>query len=502
MDVRAVVGDIATQEVDAVVVNLFQGVQLPGGATGAVDRALDGAISGLIADGEIKGKKGELTLIHTLGKIAPKRVLVVGLGKQESFNLETLGNLAAEAARYLRGVGVKRAASIVHGAGVGGLGAGAAAQAMTEGTLLGLYTFKKLKSGSDDGGGLEELLLVEQESDKLAAVESGVRVGAILAEAASLARTLGNEPANRLTPTRLAEIAGDVARDADLEITVFDEDQCREMGMNAYLGVARGSNEPPKFIVLNYKGDPDNPENNLGIVGKGITFDSGGISLKPAANMGAMKGDMSGGSSAISSMLAIGKLKPRINVTAIVAATENMPSGTATKPGDILTAMNGKTIEVDNTDAEGRVTLADAITYAKQLGLTRLIDIATLTGAVRTALGDLRLGLFTNNQQWADQVLRASESAGERMWQLPMDEEYKELNHSDWADVKNSGGPSAGSITAAHFIGVFAEDTPWVHLDIAGVARLPKNRGLYVTGHTGIPVRSLVRLTLDLAMAR
>ena len=502
MDVRAVVGDIATQEVDAIVVNLFQGVESPGGATGAVDKALDGAISGLIADGEIKGKKGELTLIHTLGKIAPKRVLVVGLGKQDSLNLETVGDVAAEAARYLRGKGVKRAASIVHGAGVGRLGAGAAAQAMAEGTLLGLYTFKQLKSTASDDGGLEELLIVESESDKLPAVEAGVRVGSILAEAASLARTLSNEPANRMTPTRLAEIAGDVARDADLEITVFDEDQCREMGMNAYLGVARGSNEPPKFIVLNYKGDPDNPENNLGIVGKGITFDSGGISLKPAANMGAMKGDMSGGSSAISSMLAIGKLKPRINVTAIVAATENMPSGTATKPGDILTAMNGKTIEVDNTDAEGRVTLADAITYAKQLGLTRLIDIATLTGAIRTALGDLRVGLFANNQQWADQVLRASESAGERMWQLPMDEEYKELNHSDWADVKNSGGPSAGSITAAHFIGVFAEDTPWVHLDIAGVARLTKNRGLYVTGHTGIPVRSLVRLALDLSMAR
>ena len=502
MEVRAVVGDIATQEVDAIVVNLFQGVESPGGGTGAVDKALDGAISGLIADGEIKGKKGELTLIHTLGKIAPKRVLVVGLGKQDGLNLEVVGDVAAETARYLRGKGVKRAASIVHGAGTGGLSAGAAAQAMTEGTLLGLYTFKQLKSTASDDGGLEELLLVDNESDKLPALESGVRVGSILAEATSLARTLGNEPANRMTPTRLAEVAGDVARDADLDITVFDEDQCRELGMNAYLGVARGSNEPPKFIVLSYKGDPDNPENNLGIVGKGITFDSGGISLKPAANMGAMKGDMSGGSSAISSMLAIGKLKPRINVTAIVAATENMPSGTATKPGDILTAMNGKTIEVDNTDAEGRVTLADAITYAKQLGLTRLIDIATLTGAIRTALGDLRLGVFTNNQQWADQVLRASEAAGERMWQLPMDEEYKELNHSDWADVKNSGGPSAGSITAAHFIGVFAEDTPWVHLDIAGVARLPKNRGLYVTGHTGIPVRSLVRLALDLAMAR
>ena len=500
MDVRAVVGDIATQEVDAVVVNLFQGVQSPGGGTGAVDKALDGAISGLIADGEIKGKKGELTLIHTLGKISPKRVLVVGLGKQGSLTLEAVGDVAAESARYLRKIGVKRAASIVHGAGTGGLDAGAAAQAMTEGALLGLYTFKQLKSSSsDDEGGPQELLLVEQESDKLPALEEGVRVGSILAEAASLARTLGNEPANRMTPTRLAEIAGDVARDADLEITVFDEDQCREMGMNAYLGVARGSNEPPKFIVLSYKGDPDNPENNLGIVGKGITFDSGGISLKPAAGMGAMKGDMSGASSAIGSMLAIGRLKPRINVTAIVAATENMPSGTATKPGDILRAMNGKTIEVDNTDAEGRVTLADAITYAKQIGLVRLVDIATLTGAIRTALGDLRLGLFTNNQDWADQVLRASEAAGERMWQLPMDEEYKELNHSDWADVKNTGGPSAGSITAAHFIGVFAEDTPWVHLDIAGVARLPKNRGLYVTGHTGIPVRSLVRLALDLA---
>ena len=214
MDVRAVVGDIATQEVDAVVVNLFQGVQSPGGGAGAVDKALDGAISGLIADGEIKGKKGELTLIHTLGKIAPKRVLVVGLGKQDSLNRETVGNAAAESARYLRKIGVKRAASIVHGAGTGGMDAGAAAQATTEGALLGLYTFKQLKSSSsDDEGGLQELLLVEQEADKLPALEEGVRVGSILAEAASLARTLGNEPANRLTPTRMAEIAGDVARD-------------------------------------------------------------------------------------------------------------------------------------------------------------------------------------------------------------------------------------------------------------------------------------------------
>ena len=204
MDVRAVVGDIATQEVDAVVVNLFQGVQSPGGGTGAVDKALDGAISGLIADGEIKGKKGELTLIHSLGKITPKRVLVVGLGKQSSLNLETVANVAAESARYLRKIGVKRAASIVHGAGTGGLDAGAAAQAMTEGALLGLYTFKQLKSSSsDDEAGPQELLLVEQESDKLSALEEGVRVGSILAEAASLARTLGNEPANRLTPTRL-----------------------------------------------------------------------------------------------------------------------------------------------------------------------------------------------------------------------------------------------------------------------------------------------------------
>ena len=500
MEIRAMAGDITGLDVDAAVVNLFEGVQSPGGATGAMDRALDGALSGLIADGELQGKTGRITLVHTLGKIPPRRVLVVGLGKQDNFTLDTVRRVSAETCRYLRRLAVGRVASITHGAGVGGLDPQAAAQAMTEGTLLGLYTFRQYKGkNEDDETKLQELLLVERESKKVSALQQGIDAGRVLAEAAALARDMVNTPANGMTPTRLAEIAGDVARGHGLDLTVLDRSQCEQLGMGAFLGVARGSVEPPKFIILTYSGDPDDPDNNLGLIGKGITFDSGGISLKPSSGMAAMKGDMTGGASVIAAMKAIAQLRPGINVTAIVAATENMPSGAATKPGDVLRAMNGKTIEVDNTDAEGRLTLADAICYARQQGLGRLVDIATLTGAVRTALGDVRMGVFSNNQELADRVLRAGEATGEKMWQFPMDEEYKEQYKSNVADIKNTGGSGAGAITAAHFIGEFAEGTPWVHLDIAGVFMSDKERGLLVKGATGMPVRSLVRLVQDLA---
>ncbi len=500
MEIRAISGDITALEVDAVVVNLFEGVKEPGGATGAVDRALDGAISALIADGELKGKTGASTLIHTLGKMRPKRVLVTGLGKRDKFTLDTVRRVSAESSRYLRGLGVKRAATIVHGAGIGGLEPRAAAQALAEGALLGLYRFQQYKGKPDaNGSKLEELLVVEREEDKVPALQEGVERGRILAEAAALARDMVNTPANGMTPTRLAETAGEVARAHDLKLTVLEESECAEQGMGAFLGVARGSNEPPKFIVLEYAGDEADPENNLGLIGKGITFDSGGISLKPASGMGNMKGDMTGGASVIAAIQAIAQLKPKINVTAIVAATENMPSGTATKPGDVLRAMNGKTIEVDNTDAEGRLTLADAICYARGRGVKRLVDIATLTGAVRTALGNVRIGVFANDQGLADRMLRAGDAAGEKMWQLPMDEEYKELYKSNVADIKNTGGSGAGAITAAHFVGEFADGTPWVHLDIAGVYMADRDNGVLVKGASGIPVRSLVRLTEDLA---
>jgi leucyl aminopeptidase len=501
MELRVTIGDITQLETDAIVVNLFEGVKHPGGATGAIDQALDGAITNLIEDGEITGKKGTTTLIHTLGKLPAKRVIVTGLGKSDAFTVNIAREVAAGTARQLRRLKVKGAATIVHGAGIGNLEAEVAAEALAEGTLLGLYTFKRHKTGAEaEPDKLIELLVIEQDPEKEPSVKRGITTGRVLAEATALARDMANEPANMMTPTKMAERAHEVAQEYGLEFKVLEKADCEAFGMGAYLGVSQGSNEPPKFIVCRYHGDPTNPENNLGLIGKSVTFDSGGISIKPSADMGKMKADMSGGASVIGAMKAIAQLKPKINVTMIAAAVENMPSGTATRPGDVLKSMSGKTIEVDNTDAEGRLTLGDAITYARQeLGLKRLVDIATLTGAIGIALGNVRAGVFSNNQALADQVIAAGDACGERMWQMPLDDDYKEQNKSSIADIKNTGGRGAGSITAAHFVGEFAGDTPWVHLDIAGVYMADKDQGVWVKGASGIPVRSLVKLAQNLA---
>ena len=499
MEIKVISGDITEQTVDAIVVNLFRGVTSPGGATGAVDRSLDGAITRLIQEGETKGKTGEMTLIHTLGKMAPFRVLVAGLGDQSDFGPDTVRRVAAEACRLLRGLGVERVATVSHGAGAGGMDAESSAQAVAEGSILGLYRFDKYKANDDDDGTIAELTIVEFDESKVDALRQGVTEGVLVAEATNLCRDMVNEPANYMTPTRMAEVALDVAQESGLEIEVLDRDRIAELGMGAFLGVAQGSNEAPKLIVLQYKGDPDDQSNSLGLLGKGISFDSGGISIKPAANMGAMKGDMAGGASVISAMKAIGRLKPKINVTAIVPATENMPGGKAQRPGDVVKAMSGKTIEIDNTDAEGRLVLADAVCYARSLGLARLVDVATLTGAMVIALGNVCTGVFGNDQDLIDRVLEAGNGSGERLWHMPTFEEYKEQFKSDVADIKNTGGREAGSATGAQIIGEFAEGASWVHLDIAGTARSSRGKGYNPKGPTGVPVRTLVRLVLDLA---
>lgn len=501
MDIRVVHGDITQQATDAIVVNLFEGVKHPGGATGAVDRAIGGLISTLIAEGECKGKKGEAALLHTFGRIPAKRVVVVGLGKQEEFTLDTVRQVSAETCRFLKGRGIRRAATIVHGAGIGGLSPKEAATALTEGALLGTYSFTALKSPEKDETALESLDIVEASAEKVPDLEAGVQVGKVLAEATALCRDLVNEPANRLTPAHLAEVAQSIAAQHSLHLEVLEREQCEALGMGAYLAVARGSHQPPKFIVLSYQGDPEHPERTLGLIGKGITFDSGGISLKPAERMEEMKGDMAGGAAALCALKAIAALRVPLNVTAIVPATENMPGGGATRPGDVVKAMNGKSIEIINTDAEGRMVLADAICYARQrLGLKRLVDLATLTGAIVVALGNLRAGLFTNDQPFADLLLKAGERSGERFWQMPMDPEYRDLIKSEVADIRNTGtGRGAGSITGAYFIREFVEDTPWVHLDIAGTFLSDKESGYYVKGGTGFGVRTLVHLALLLA---
>ena len=495
MEVKVIVGDITSAKADAIVVNLFEGVEHPGGATGAVDKALDGAITKLIEQGEIKGKLNEVSIIHSLGKVPARIVVVAGLGKQSDFTLDKLRALAAEFCRSLRRLNCRRIATIVHGAGIGGIDPESASQAITEGSLLGLYRFQKHITKAPENQDIEEFIIVERDAAKLAALEQSCKKGRIIAEAANLARDWINEPANYMTPSDMAKVAEKLAKAHRLGLIILDREQMEKEGMGSLLGVAQGSRQPPKLIVLNYKGDKTS-SNALCFVGKGITFDSGGISIKPSEGMAEMKGDMAGAAVVMAALDAIAQLKPKVNVAAIIPATENLPGGHALKPGDILKAINGKTIEVVNTDAEGRLILADALGYAVKQGFSPLVDVATLTGACHIALGDICSGVFGNSQELIDKVIEAGNEAGERLWQMPMHEEYKEQNKSDVADIKNSGGRWGGAITAAQFLAEFVGDTPWVHIDIAGTSFRDKERGYLGKGATGVTVRTLVNLAM------
>ena len=499
MEIKVIVGDIAQVEADAIVVNLFEGVEQPDGATAAVDEALDGAISYLISRGEIKGKFGEVNIVHTFGKLPAGMVAIAGLGKRQDFNVDKIRGVAGEFCRALRKLNCHKIATILHGVGIGGVALEDSAEAIAEGALLGLYSFTKYKKPEYED--IEEMLIVVREKGKVPILESAIGKGKLVVEATNLARDMVNEPANYMTPSQMAEAAKEIASKYNLEFKVFDREDLEAMGMGALLGVAKGSNQPPKLIILSYKGD-ERSEKALGFLGKGITFDSGGISIKPSEGMSEMKDDMAGAAAVMTALGAIAQLKPQINVTAIIPATENLPSGTALKPGDVLKALNGKTIEVISTDAEGRLILADALSYAQKIGLSPLIDLATLTGACRVALGTLYSGLFGNDQDLVDKVLRAAERTGERMWQMPMPEEYKEQNKSEIANVKNTGNRYGGAITAALFLTEFVDNTPWVHIDIAGTASSNKEGGYIIKGATGVGVRTLVELALSEAKSQ
>jgi leucyl aminopeptidase len=494
LEIRVAVGDIAQIEADAIVVNLFEGVEQPGGATAAVDKALEGTIGSLIGRGQIKGKSGEVNIFHTFGKLPARMVAIVGLGKCEDFNVDRIRAVSGEFCRALRKMNCRKIATILHGAGTGSIDPEASAQAITEGALLGLYGFSKYKKPEYEN--IEEVLIVIREEEKMPILERVIGKGKVVAEATNLARDMGNEPANYMTPSQMAETAKEIAGNYDLEIKIFDQEDMERMGMGALLGVARGSNQPPKLIILSYRGD-ESSKRAIGFLGKGITFDSGGISIKPSEGMADMKDDMAGAAAVMTAIGAIAQLKPKINVSAIIPATENLPSGTALKPGDVLKAMNGKTIEVISTDAEGRLILADALSYAQKLGLSPLIDLATLTGACRVALGLLYSGLFGNDQNLIDKVLRAAEITGEKMWHMPMPEEYKEQIKSEIADVKNTGNRYGGAITAALFLAEFVDNTPWVHIDIAGPRLSNKENGYIVKSATGFGVRTLIELALS-----
>ena len=498
MEIKVATGDITKTKADAILVNYFEAMEHPEGDTAALDKALDGAISRLISQGEIKGKCNEVTIIHSLGKLPADRIVVVGLGKPDELTADKIRGAMAAACRLLRRKYVATIATVTQGAGLAGITDEGSAQALTEGALLGLYTFRRHITKESEQGEIKSLTIVSPDKNNLPVLRRGVNRGTILSEATNLARDMVNEPANYMTPTDMAEMATRQAKTHGLEIDVLEREQVQEMGMGAFLAVARASVQPPKLIVLNYKGGKSG-ETDIALIGKGVTFDTGGISIKPSDRMDEMKGDMAGGAAVIAAMTAIAQLKPRINVLAVIAATENMPGGNALKPGDVVTAMGGKTIEIISTDAEGRLTLADALGYARQQDAKLIIDVATLTGACHRALGDVCSGGFTNNQELLDKVIAAGVEAGERIWQLPMYEEYKDQNKSEVADLKNPGGPLAGASTAALFLAEFAGEIPWVHLDIAGTFLTDKERKYTVKGATGVPVRTLVNLVVSLA---
>lgn len=496
MEIEIKRGAIQEEQTELIVVNLFEGVTEPGGATGSVDKALDGQISDIISSGDFKGKLNESAVLYTRGVIPAKRVLIVGLGKKDDFDLDKVRQVAGTAAQKARSLGLERYATILHGGGIGGLEPAQAAQALAEGTLLSQYRFTQHQTKKNDNDGrqeLEKVSVVVFDPDLVDTVREGVWAGEHIAAAVKLARDLTNQPANYATPTVLADEARRIAKSYGLKFRAFGPADMRQLGMGALLGVAQGSQQEPRFIILEHA--PKEAEGApIVLVGKGLTFDSGGLSLKRAENMHQMKGDMAGGAAVLGTMQAVAALKIPQHVIGLIPATENMPSGTAYKPGDVVKAITGKTIEVINTDAEGRLILADALGYAQRYDPQAVIDLATLTGACVVALGTLCAGLFSEDDDLSARIQSAAEDTKERVWRMPLWEEYAEQLKSEVADVKNTGGRPAGSITAAKFLSEFAEEMPWAHLDIAGVASSEKESPYQPKGATGFGVRLLTQL--------
>jgi leucyl aminopeptidase len=499
MEVTVKAGGLDKEAVDAIVLLLPEGDGAPQGAAAMIDKALDGAVTALQQEGEFTGKLKQQAVLHTHGRLKAKKMVLTGLGKLDTLTLERLRQAAGSAAQYASGLGVNTLAVTLDGATPAHIGLSAAAQAVVEGMVLALYRFDKFKTEENDRREVTAIRLIANNREQAKAVQPGVEVGRIVAESANFARSLINHPANEMTPTMLAEQACQMAKDCHLKCEVLDRKDVEKLGMGLFLGVAQGSEEPPKFIILEHRGGKRG-QGNLVFVGKGITFDSGGISIKPAEGMERMKYDMSGGAAVIGALRAAALLKVPQNVIGLIPATENLPSGKATKPGDVHRAMNGRTAEIVNTDAEGRLILGDALAYAARYKPIACVDLATLTGACVVALGHEAIGMMGNPQGEAlmDRLRQAGTRTGERVWQLPLWDEYLEQVKSDVADVKNVGmGRAAGAIAGAAFLAKFVDGYPWVHLDIAGTAWADREQPYKPKGGTGVGVRLLTQMMLD-----
>jgi len=459
-----------------------------------VDLEWKGFISTLMKQGDFKGELYQCRLFHTQGVLPAKRVLLTGLGKRGEFDLERWRGASSKAGQFIRDSGIKRFAFPIKR--FNGLSEKELTESFVTGILLGVYQFNEFKTLERDKiKEIEEVIVLGETAEEVKLLGDGARTGKIISESVYMARDLVNGPSNQITPTALSEKAQQIAKDHAMEIQVLEVNQAEAIGMGAFVAIAKGSQEPGKFIVLEY--NKGKGLDTIALVGKGITFDSGGISIKPSEKMERMKDDMSGAAAVLAIMQAASKLQLPFHLVGVIPATENLPSGKAYKPGDVLKTLSGQTVEVISTDAEGRLILSDALTYSLRYQPKAIIDLATLTGACVIALGDYVIGLFGNDETLLKRAEEASGKTGEKVWRLPLWDEYFEYLKSDVADFRNVGTRSAGAIIGGIFLSKFVGKTPWVHLDIAGPAYIEKEKPYLPKGGTGVGVRLVVQLLRD-----
>jgi leucyl aminopeptidase len=494
MEIQTSSGLYAEADVQALAVAVFKDEKADEGLLKELDEATGGLVRSILESEELKGKEGETAYVHLPagGGLKARRLLLVGVGERADYRPAQVSQFAGTAIRTLRSRNARTVAFVARYEGDEGTRSVSAA---AEGCVIALFDLDKYRTIEKEEKQIERVVILSDAASDDELRQAAER-GRVVGESVNFTRDLANEPGGYLTPTVLAERAQEMSNQFGLEIDVLDQARMEQEGMGALLSVARGSDQPPKMVVLKYTpaggGEVEPGHDYLALVGKGITFDTGGISIKPSENMELMKYDMSGGATVLGVMRAVAQLKPPVPVLGIVPAAENMPSGKATRPGDVVRAMSGKTIEVINTDAEGRLILADAISYARKLGATRVVDMATLTGAVSIALGDVNAGIMGTDQELINEVIESGREVGEKFWQLPLDKEYSKQIKSDIADIKNVGGRKAGTITAAAFLKEFADGLSWAHLDIAGTAWGEEAKPFRSKGPTGIAVRTLV----------
>lgn len=502
MRVRPKQGQVDTETADTLVLLHCEGESLSIEDAAVLDRPLGGALRELLHSKEFEGKANEVVVFHTHGKIPAKRLILVGLGKKANLGLDQFRQAMGYAVKRVRSV--KSRTFVVAFPDITPRDASPSdvAQAIAEGAILGSYQFTVYRSDSPTNNDVTAMTVLLSRTVELGQISEGIRRGVATAEATVFVRDLSNHPSNVMTPTRIAQEAKAVAKETRISLKILEQKDMQRLGMGALLGVAQGSHEPPKFIILQYHGAKKKDERPVVLVGKTITFDTGGISLKPSENMEHMKADMTGGAEVLATIRAAARLKLPLNLISILPVAENMPGGRAMRPGDVVTTLSGKTVEVQNTDAEGRLILSDGLAYATRFKPAALIDIATLTGACVVALGQFAIGMFGTDDGLKESMRKAGLRAGERVWEMPLWDEYFEQLRSDVADMRNIGGRGGGMITAALFLSKFVGDCPWVHLDIASTDWSERERAYIPKGPTGIGTRLLIQFLINRSLGR